>query len=139
MNTDFNLIFGKLIIPAIKLTLVLIFIFSFFAFVKLFKDLDPISLSFVTLTTLTSVLELAPIVIVMSSVFDISTQFTRTLPLQIRLVENQKSRENFELDLKACAVIRCNVGSSYYMETEAKLTIFQYLVNGTVFLMVNAK
>lgn len=132
--------FGKLIVPVIKLALVLIFIFSLYAFLRLFKDLDAISFLFITIASSTSVLELVPIAIVMSSMFDTSTQFPRKLaPRIISLVENEHSRQIFKRCLKACAVIRCKVGNLYHMEAEAKLTMFQYLINGAVFLMVNAK
>ena len=134
---DYNLAFGKIIIPFAKLELILAFIITFFATVRLFKDLDVISLVFVSSVALVSSILIAPIAMVMSSLFDISEKFSRNLSPRIHLVPVKKNREIFERQVTSCPLIRCQVGSMYHMEAKAKLTIIDNVVNGVAFLMVN--
>ena len=137
LNNDFNVAFGRTLIPFLKLALILAFITSFSASVRLFSDLDAFSYSFVVVATSTSFLFLAPIAMIMSSMFDLSAQFPRQLSLKIQQIPEKRTRRICEANLKSCAVICVQVGNFYHMEAQAKLTLMEHLVNGVVFIMVN--
>jgi hypothetical protein len=42
-------------------------------------------------------------------------------------------------EIRACQLIRCEVGGLYHMEVEAKLTLMHSVINGLVFLLVQHK
>ena len=138
LNNNHNLVFGTTIIPFIKLALILVFIMSFFAAIRLSNELDALSFTLVSVTAFTTLMLMAPIAIVMSTMFDISAKFSRNLAPRIQLVPVKRVREIFIRQLKSCHLIRCQVGSMYHMEAKAKLTMTHNVVNGVVFLLVNA-
>jgi hypothetical protein len=83
----------------------------------------------------TAAFMLLPTSIIMSSLFDTSAKFTRhALPIT-NLISDKKMRKQIEGQLKACSLIRCQVGSFYHMEAKAKLTLIQQMVQGVVFLL----
>ena len=138
MNNDYNAAFGKIIVPFVKFGIILGFIMTFFATVRLYEDLDMLSLVFVFSCALNSLLLMTPMAIVMSSLFDISTKFARNLLPMIHLVPVKRNKEMLGRQLNSCPLIRCQVGSMYHMEAQAKLTMLHNVVNGIAFLMVNA-
>ena len=131
--------FGKLCIPFLKIILVLGFIICFFAFARLYQDLDILSLVLVTGVASIIPVLVIPMSIVMSSLYDMSSKFKRHLSIRIQFEANQERRRVLEGQLKSCALIRCQVGNFYHMEAKAKLTLIHNVLNGIVFLMVNAK
>ena len=137
LNRDFNASFGKFLVPFLKLAFVLVFVMSFYASVRLYTAMNGFSYSFAVLLECESFLLVGPMAMLMSSMFDISTQFFRHLPPRIQKIPGKVTRKICTANLKSCAVIRFQVGSFYYMEAQAKLTSMGYLVHGIVFLMVN--
>ena len=137
LNNVCNAAFGKLIIPFVKLAVIIAFILSFFAFVRLHKELEIISLAFITTVVFTSVLLLGPIAVIMSSLFDMSSKFCFNLSLKAKFVTDLKARKILERDLKACPLIRSQVGGLYHMEAKAKLTMIHNVVDGVAYLLVN--
>ena len=138
VNIQSNIIFGTVLVPFTKLGLITIFIVCFFACARIYQDLDTISLLLVSTVLLSSMLILVPISVIMSYLYDISKEFSRNLSSKVN-VTNKRIKKMLKLQLKSCYAIRCNVGSLYYMESKAKLTMLHQMVNGVVFLMTNAK
>ena len=139
LNRDCNETFGKLFVPFVKLSIILMFIVCFFAFARVYKYLDLISLAFVGTAALTTAIILVPISLTMSSLYETSRQFSRNLSARIDMDSDSDNRLRGILgfQLRSCQLIRCQVGSLYYMEAKAKLTLLHYVVNGVMFLMVN--
>jgi len=136
---DFNAAFGIFLIPTLKLALIILYIFSFFAVVRLWNILNVFSFALVFATTFTSGFMLIPISILMSSFFDSSAQFQKSMEQIIQRIPDKRIRLHSERQLKCCSPIRCQVGSLYHMEAKAKLTMLQHIVNGVVFLLVNVR
>jgi len=83
---------------------------------------------------------LIPTTIVMSSLYKTSKNFIRSLkPCIIKLDDTIHLKEVFKRQLISCALIRCEVGGLYYMESKAKLTVVHKLVNGLKYLLVNVR
>ena len=132
--------FGTILVPFLKTLVIIGFILCFFACVRLFNYLDLISLAFVVAVSLLSAGSVVPMALAMSSMYDISQTFSQNVSnTSIRYVEDRKAEAILKKQLKSCAVIRFNVGGLYHMEAKAKLTMVHHVVNGIVFLLVNAK
>jgi len=139
LNNNFNAAFGTLVIPVAKLILVIVFVFSFFAMVRLWSFLNPLSFTMMALVNPSTGLFLLPVSIIMSSLYDASAQFQKNMLPLIQLIPDKMGRIHIGRQLKSCALIRCQVGSLYHMEAKAKLTLLHHIVNGVVFLLVNVK
>ena len=131
------MVFGTIYIPFVKLFLIFGFITSFFGLVRLFKHLDAISLVFVATVLTFAMLVLLPISGIMSSLYDMSKDFSRNVSAQIKT--ERVTKKILESELKSCFAIRCTVGNLYHMESEAKLTLLHQVVNGLVFLLTNSQ
>ena len=139
LNNICNIAFGSLFILFGKLCISFMMILSFFACVRAYKYLDYTSYTFLIVTVIACLFFLVPMLIIMSSLYDISKNLSRSLSPQISNMRDKKSKKVLEAQLKSCIVIRCRVGNLYYMEAKAKLTAFHNIVNGIVFLLVNVK
>jgi len=137
LNKGLNTAFGTIVIPFMKMVLIVIFVVSFFAVVRLSKELNAMVLTMLVIVSLTAALLLFPISVIMSSLFDISQQFQRNMRTVSGAIPDQKIRKHCKDQLKSCSLIRCQVGGLYHMEAKAKLTLVQYVVNGIVGLLVN--
>ena len=140
INNSFNNTFGKVCIPFFKMIVILTFVTSFFAFLRLYQDLELLPLFLVVVLVITAPPLAIPMSIVMSSLYDLSSKFNRYFTIRIQHIATNKTRKLvFQGQLKSCFIIRCQVGNFYYMEGKAKLTLIHNVLNGIVFLMVNAK
>ena len=139
LNNCCNIVFGRFFLPFLKTLLISGFILSFFAVVRLYKDLDIFSLVLVAVLAASIPLVIVPISVVMSSFYDTSSKFNRQLCLRIHLIANKKHKAVFDRELKSCPLIRCQVGNVYHMEAKAKLTLIHHVLNAIAFLMVNVK
>jgi len=139
LNQDFNKSFGTFIVPSLKLTLLFVTILSFFAVVRLSHGMYVLLNVMMPIFTIIGIGLLFLVSANMSSLFDISEQFKRNCFRNIELISDKKARIHFMGQLKACSLIRGQVGSLYHMEARAKLTLIQHLVNGLVFVLVNVK
>ena len=137
LNSVWNVAFGKIIVPFMKLFLILVFILCFFAWARLFHYLDLLSSAFVVMTVLCSSALLVPMALVMSSLYAMSCCFYQNLHRKIRFAEEKKTEKTLKDQLKSCALIRCQIGSLYHMEARAKLTMIDNIVSGIVFMLVN--
>ena len=137
LSNGFNRAFGTVFVPLIKLSTITIFILCFFGCIRLFSKLSLIALAYIGIIAVTSVILLVPVLLVMSSLYDMSQEFSKNLSLQIRQVEGKKCKKILETHLKSCQAIRCQVGNLYHMEAEAKLTTLHNVINGLVCLLVN--
>jgi len=134
LNNESDVVFGKIVIPLIKIFLMMSFILCFFTCFRLWKYISFLPLALIILLLWTSFLILVPVTMILSRIFDLSTKFRRNLKCVIHHVPQNKL---FLRQLRACPLIRCHVGGLYYMESRAKLTTIQKLVNGVRFLLVN--
>jgi len=139
INQEVNAAFGTLFIPFVKLVLLLGFIVSFFAIVRLREKLDGISSVMIPATFTATVLVVVPFSIVMSRMYQSSKNFKLVLAPKIREFTRREIRDYLQYKVQSCCLIRCKVGNMYYMEAQAKLTMLDRVVNGLVFLLVNSK
>jgi len=139
LNCDFNLGFGTIFTPCLKLGLVFLFVFTFFAMVRLRKDLDILTVVFLTVATFTTASLVFPTSIIMSSLYDVSSQFQPNMLPFIGMIPEKKDMLIAQGQVRACQLIRCKVGNLYHMEAKAKLTLLNHVVNGIVFLLVNVR
>jgi len=139
LNNDFNVVYGSLVIPYLKFILSVVIVVGMFALIRLHNAMGTFSLVLAGTMVCCSVLFLVPIAIVMSSMYKISTQFSRTLRLKVETLPNRRERLVYRRDLRSSQLIRCKIGKLYHMESKAKLTWVQKLVNGTKYILVNFK
>jgi len=76
LMNDFNIAFGKLVVPFVKLGLIIAFVLSFVTVVRLHKYLDVLSLAMISTLVWTSILDLFPTAIIMSRLYDASQKFS---------------------------------------------------------------
>ncbi len=136
---DFNIVFGKMFIPSLKFGIIIGFTCCLFAVLRLMSSLNFISIMVMILGTVGCTCTIVPMSIIMSSLFNASAQFKKNISPITRLIAVTKMRIQIEGQLKACSLIRCQVGSLYHMEAKAKLTLLQHMVNALVCLMVNVR
>jgi len=140
LNEGFNLAFGTLLIPTVKLMGLVGLVLSTFAVIRLRGELNTGSLLLMPLVGIGTASLLVPISLVMSSSYKISLNFERILtPLIKQKLTNRETKEGFARQLKSCPLIRCKIGNMYYMEARAQLTMLDSTVNGLVFLLVRTK
>jgi len=140
LSKDFNMAFGRLVVPFLKLSLVILFVTSFSSIVRLWSQLNILSILMLFIMVIGSSTTVIPASIMMSSLFDKSTQFQRnTSTAFVDRIPDRKEKKILRGHLKACPVIRCQVGNLYHMEAKAKLTLLHHAVNGMVYMLVNVK
>ena len=139
LNNTCNKAFGKILFPFFKMCIVIIIILSFYACVRLYEFLDIFSMVFVGILVFTSSVLIAPIASVTSSLYTISQTFSQNLKPKLRFTGSEQTERVLKQRLRSCPIIRCQVGTLYFMESSAKLTLIQNVVNGIVFLLVNTK
>jgi len=132
-----NKAFGSILIPAVKLTVVIGFILNFFGSVRLYNQLDGVSLVLTIVLSITFFLFLVAISVVMSSLYDISKKFKPNIGYQVEKNRSDLFKKVFRKDLDSCQLVRCRVGSVYHMETGAKLTLVHSVLNGVACLLIN--
>jgi len=137
LSKDFNLAFGRTLIPCGKLAAIVVFIFAFFAMVRLREELGFLSVVMVSGASLSALLLLIPMSLILSNLYEASFRFQEYWSEKTGLVRDRHVRKHIHSQLRACLVIRCEVGGLYYMEARAKLTLLHQVVNGVVFLLVN--
>jgi len=139
LNKNFNVAFGAVVIPLTKLFLTIVFVFTFFVIVRLWSLLNALSFTMMVILNVSSGCLLLPTSIIMSSLYDASAQFQKNMLPSIQLIPDRMARMHIDRQLKSCSVIRCHVGSLYYMEAKAKLTLLQHVINGVVFYWSTSK
>jgi len=140
ITKDCNLVFGRILLPFVKLLLMIFFVTSFFALLRFYDQLNLIPLVLLILITYTTLLLLLPTTMVMSALYKTSKTFIRNLKPRIRsLNESINQKEILKGQLKSCGLIRCEIGGLYFMESKAKLTLIHKIVNGLKYLLVNVK
>ena len=137
LSSAWNVAFGKIIVPVMKLEIIIIFILSFFACSRLYQCLDLFVSLFGATCIIASLVMLVPMALVMSSLYAISCTFKQNLFPRIHLTDRKETERILKGELESCGLIRCHVGSLYHMEAKAKLTMIDHVVNGIVFLLVN--
>jgi len=138
-NKDLNTGFGIILIPFLKLGLILAFVFSLFAAVRLRDDLDELSFAMVAVVVLTSAALTVPTTIIMSSLYDVSSQFKGNMLPILDRISHPIDKKYAKSQMESVQLIRCSVGNLYHMEAKAKLTMVNHVVNGLVFMLVNTR
>jgi hypothetical protein len=77
--------------------------------------------------------------LIMSGIYNISSQFQRSLKQKIQACDNKAIKKVWLKELRSCQVVRCEVGNFYHMEGKAKLTLVDAMVNVFVFMVVQRK
>jgi hypothetical protein len=132
--------FGKLFIPVGKF-LMLTFDVNVpaFAIFCYWDSLDLPSISTLLVLMCLSGPMLVSSALVMSGIYDISSQFQRNMREKIQLCccgNNESQREVWLKELRSCQVARCQIGNFYHMEGKAKLTLVNTMLNIFVFMIV---
>jgi hypothetical protein len=140
LNSLNNSGFGQLIIPALKF-LTLFFYVNVTAFTVFcyWEKVDILPILMLTALFLTSASAIGVCSLVMSSIYNISSQFQRNMKQKIRVSEEKGIREIRIRELRSCQLVRCQIGSFYHMEGKAKLTLANTMVNCFVFMIVQHK
>jgi hypothetical protein len=133
-----NIAFGRILIPGLKLNSVLLIITASFGLVGFWNELDLFSLGLVTVVVVASAILTATTAAMMSAVYDYSSQFKLNIRKQIQNSGCEMQKQHIQ-EIRACQVIRCEVGNLYHMESKAKMTMVNTIVNGLVFLIVQRK
>ena len=136
---EYNVAFGIIAVPLLKLFLSIMLIFALFAFARLYREISFISLVLSSLRAFNCTLTLVAVITAMACLYDISSKFSKNIYPQIRLITEKKARRIAAANFKSCRAIGCKVGSLYQMEAEVTLLTFHELINGVVFLLVNVK
>jgi len=139
LNNDCNISFGKIFVPIMKLWLIMAVVIGFFTLLRLSNSLEWFPLAMVSIVAVVALLALLPISFITSSLYGTSHQFQRNMWPFLDLISDKKAKLHFEGQLKACSLIRCKIGNFYHMEAKAKLTVLHNILDGIVFLLVNAK
>ncbi len=140
LNELHNAVFGKFYIPLAKFLLVIFYInLPLFGVFCYWDKLDLPSISTLVAMFVTAVSLLVSCSLVMSAIYDVSSQFQRNMTQKIQVCEDKIMRKVWLRELKSCQLARCQIGDFYYMEGKAKMTIINTLVNGFVFLVVQHK
>jgi len=116
-----------------------VFILSFVASVLYYQVLTALSLALMIFSVFLAVLVLIPLSIVTSSLYELSFQFHRNLEQRTATFLDKQLRRKMERQLKACPLIRVQMGGLYYMEAQAKLTMLSQVINSVVGLLVDFK
>jgi len=126
----------RIFLPGTKLMCGYVAMCSLFGAIRLRSELSLTVYVFVNLCLVFAYAGLIPAAQMMTKIFEYSQQFkTRhTKRLGIGFGE---SREEVLMTGKSLPVIRCGIGKLYYMEAQAKLTMVDWLLNGTIFLFLN--
>ena len=138
----FNKAFGRIFIPGLKLMLGLLVVFSAYGAIGFWSKLNAVSIAMVLVFCVSCSTWIFPGAVLMSFAYNISGQFKPNLYHKIHFSNDSKAGFKKLICLKqlrACQVIRCQVGHFYHMEQKAKLTLLNTLINGVVFLLVRDK
>ena len=139
LNNICNKVFGTLLFPFLKLCLIIAFSLTFFACVRISNQFDVVSYVFITIVASASIILLAPISVIMSSLYETSKELPGNLSVHVCNITERSTKKALQSQLKSCPIIRCQVGNWYHMEAKAKLTMLHTTINGLVFLMVNVE
>ena len=135
LNSLSNIAFGHLWIPGQKLILTLLIIVSAFGFIRFWDEQDIITLLNGVVLTTACICVVTLSAMLMSKVYSYSSQFKHNMYCRIHTVEYTGMTGLYKRKLRACQVIRCQVGGFYHMEAKAKLKLCFILVKGIVFLL----
>jgi len=139
ITTDCNIVFGRIMLPFIKLFVMILFTTCFFLVIRFHDHINFLSLTLVGIIIPVTLLLLIPTTIVMSSLYKTSKTFIRSLTPSIQNSKVANQKEILKRTLISCGILRCEVGGLYYMEAKAKLTVLHKVVNGLKYLLVNVK
>lgn len=139
LNDMFNEIFAPAAMPGLKYLTLLLTIFPLFGFIRFHASMDLLTSYQVLILIPAAGLSLIPGALVMSACYNISTEFPKNMPFKILNETNEGTlhRKLYLAQVKSILPVRCKVGSLYYMERQAKLTLLDTLVNSLVFLLLN--
>jgi len=74
--------------------------------------------------------------IVMSNVFHISSKFRWNMQKNMLLLTRGR-RDIAKRTLISCPILKCKVGTFYYMEGKAKLTLADMILNAVAFVVIS--
>ncbi len=132
--------YGKLYIPSAKLLIIIFYInLPAFAIFCYWDQLDPFSISVFFAVFVTSAPVLVGCALVMSGIYNISSQFQRNMEPKIQAGARLGMKKAWMQELWSCQVVRCQVGNFYHMEGKAKLTLVDTMLNCFVFMIVQRK
>ncbi len=138
LNNVSNNAFGKLLIPVFKLCAVLLVIVSSFGLIGFWNNFDIITLGIAIVATVAALVCIIPSADIMPTLYDTSARLEQNLNKNSEYLDYKWQKQN-KRQVRACQPIRCQVGSLYYMDSKAKLTLAHTLINGLVFLLVQRK
>ncbi len=139
LNNLSNITFGRLLVPGLKFVFTALIIGSLFSLLRFFGELDLYTLGFIVPLYVGSAGILVPAAVLTSALYRYSSQFQRNVLAASRGWKTKKMQLVLAKDIRACQLIRCEVGGLYHMEAKAKLTLAHSIVNGLVFLLVQHK
>jgi len=139
LNDLQNSVFGTLLIPSIKLGGIILVYMGVVAATILRKDIHFLILALflaylgVTLTTVTFG------ALLMSQVYNISKKFHGNLASTLSLVSDLNEKILIRKTLVSLPVMKSKIGTFYYMEGKAKLTLLDNIARGIAFMLTSFK
>lgn len=138
INTLHNKIFGSVFIPVLK-SCIISGIFVTVAAIVIFRDaIGPLLTVIFVIYIIALFSIIIPASLLMTKIYYKSKTFHEEMNILLRNFSNPKSSEVIYLRkaLKSLPIMKSQIGSFYYMENEAKLTLMDNLVNGIVFMLL---
>jgi hypothetical protein len=115
--------------------LVLILIGSTSTVILFFVQLNWVALLLLISSSVATIFILQTISLLMSTVYNNSIKVRANLALCISNLPSKDDRYFYKRQLRSLSVIRCHVGL-YHMESKAKLTLFDTIIQGIVFVLL---
>ncbi len=129
--------FGRIYIPAAKFMLMIFFInVPAFAVFCYWDKLELLSISTLIVSFGAALPLLVSGSLVMSGIYDISSQFQGNMGKKIQPCGTKRMRGVWMRELRSCQLVRCQIGNLYHMEGKAKLTLMDKMTNIFIFMVV---
>jgi hypothetical protein len=137
LSNGINCVFGKIILPFIKLSAIAGFVSSIFALLRMSHQMNFVSFAFTVNLAVVCVISLIPASMAMTNIYNMSLQFPRSLKEELLLLPEDVTRTCFKKQADSCSPIRCKIGIFYHMERKVKLILIDMLINGVVKLLLS--
>jgi len=136
LNTLQNNAFGSIAIPSAKLLIVTCFVAMVYGVVHWRSSFDTLMYCTV-LGYLVFLTMLVPTgAVAMTLVFVLSLNFHQSMRVRLQFQRGEE-RATRRKTLTSLPSLKCKVGPFYYMESKAKLTLADNLVNGVAFTLMH--
>lgn len=137
LNKLYNIVFGRIFVPAAKVIILIgLFILSY-CIVKLRAYMSTPMLLVFILDAFTASTLILPGALTMSLVYSTSREFYKNVSRNLESAKCARTKLFYRKKLISMPELKCNVGNLYYMESKAKLTLADTMINGVCFMLLS--